>query len=307
MRIISIFILGIVFCLSSCKKENKKTTAKASQGTPVVYVTNYPLYYFANRIGGEVIDLHFPASELIEPAIWKPETDTIVAMQQADFIFINGAYYEKWLMNVSLPENIIVNTGASFEDKLLGNGEVFSHSHGENKTHLHTETAYTTWLDLAFANKQAEAIKNTLSEKYPELEDTFNSNFKTLSNELLELDMEFRSVGSQMQEANIAVLFSHPVYQYFQKAYGIKGESLHWEPYDNIDQDKLQEIVHLTKHQNINTLVWEAAPKTESAITLEKHGIKSVIIAPLSGEPNDGDFLSVMIQNLNTLKGISLP
>ena len=304
MRIIYFFLLSIVLTMSSCKNQTKET---GSRGTPVVYVSNYPLYYFANRIGGEAIDLHFPASELTEPANWKPETDTIAAMQHADFIFINGAFYEKWLMNISLPEDIIVNTGASFEDKLLGNGEVFTHSHSDDKPHSHTVTAYTTWLNLAFANKQAEAINTALSEKYPELKDTFDSNFKILSNELLELDMEFRSIGSQMQEANIALIFSHPVYQYFQKAYGIKGESLDWEPNYIIDQDKLVKIEFLIKNQNFNTLVWEAAPKIETAIILEKYGIKSVIISPLSGEPNDGDFLSVMIQNLNTLKGLSIP
>ncbi|WP_218017743.1 metal ABC transporter substrate-binding protein [Formosa haliotis] len=305
MRLFSalLFIMSISFF--SCKQEKKSEETSTTQHmhTPVVYVTNYPLYYFANRIGGLAIELHFPASELSEPAMWTPETDTIAAMQQADFVFINGATYEKWLMNTSLPDDIIINTGASFENQLLGNGEVFTHSHGDEKAHTHTGTAYTTWLNLEFANAQALAIKNALTEKFPNLETTFNSNFNALSQELLELDQEFKSVGEQMQNP---VIFSHPVYQYFQDAYGIKGKSLHWEPTDVINHDKMHELKHLIENTPVTTLIWEAKPKAESIKTLQDKGIYSAVILPLSGKPSQGDFLSGIKQNLKTLKNLPL-
>ncbi|MBP1838217.1 metal ABC transporter substrate-binding protein [Formosa algae] len=305
MRITPIFLIIFTFTFTSCK-DNKKATATTPEEahTPVVYVSNYPLYYFADRIGGDVIHLHFPASNMTEPANWKPKTDTIAAMQQADFVFINGATYEKWLMNVSLPEDLIVNTGASFEDKLLGNGEIFTHTHGDEEAHSHTETAYTTWLNLQYANAQAEAIKIALSEKFPALASQFNTNFKSLSIDLLQLDQEFKSVGEQMHDA---VLFSHPVYQYFMGAYGIHGQSLHWEPTDTLDHDKLQDLEHLIEKQAVKTLIWEASPQAESIKTLQEMGITSVVIAPLSGTPDTGNFLSIMRANVNTLKHIPLP
>ena len=58
-------------------------------------VVNYPLQYFAERIGGEHINVVFPAPADVDPAYWMPDTPTITAYQQADLILLNGARYAK--------------------------------------------------------------------------------------------------------------------------------------------------------------------------------------------------------------------
>ena len=34
----------------------------------VIYTVNYPLAYFAERIGGDLVAVHFPAPEDVDPA-----------------------------------------------------------------------------------------------------------------------------------------------------------------------------------------------------------------------------------------------
>ena len=71
-----------------------------------VYVVNYPLQYFAERIGGEHINVVFPAPANVDPAYWMPDAPTIAAYQQADLILLNGARYAKWINKVTLPRFI---------------------------------------------------------------------------------------------------------------------------------------------------------------------------------------------------------
>ena len=66
-----------------------------------VYVVNYPLKYFAERIGGDHVEVVFPAPAGIDPVYWIPDIPSIIAYQQADLILINGANYAKWVDKVS--------------------------------------------------------------------------------------------------------------------------------------------------------------------------------------------------------------
>ena len=67
-----------------------------------VYVVNYPLQFFAERIGGEHVNVVFPAPADVDPAYWMPDTPTIAAYQQADLILLNGAGYARWVNKVML-------------------------------------------------------------------------------------------------------------------------------------------------------------------------------------------------------------
>jgi len=288
--------------LSACNTSSEQASSGEEHKKGVVYVSNYPLYYFAQRIGGENIDIHFPTASAGDPAYWKPVADTIAAMQQADLVFLNGATYEQWLMNVSLPNSITVNTSHSFEEHLLESGEVFTHSHGDEGEHEHKGTAFTTWLDLSLAAEQAQAIKGALVKKWPAQESVFEANFQKLLEELMALHEDFQQVSKADPDVHVA--FSHPVYQYFQEAYGVKGESLHWEPGQELDHDMLHELEHLAEDHGIKYMVWEGVPLESSVEKLKAMNIGSVIIAPAGNQPETGDFMTVMESNLDALKEV---
>jgi zinc transport system substrate-binding protein len=60
----------------------------------VIYTTSYPLYHFASVIGGDALEVVFPAPPDVDPAYWKPGVDVLLAYQQADLILLNGAGFE---------------------------------------------------------------------------------------------------------------------------------------------------------------------------------------------------------------------
>ena len=65
-------------------------SATAGDERLTVYVVNYPLQYFAERIAGDQATVVFPAPPDEDPAFWTPDVSTIAGYQQADLILLNG-------------------------------------------------------------------------------------------------------------------------------------------------------------------------------------------------------------------------
>jgi len=98
MRMLKVILITIVYTILSLY-----TCAFAD--TLTVYVVNYPLQYFSERIGGEAVEVHFPVPPDVDPAYWNPDILTIQKYQKADLILINGAGYAKWIRKTSLPQS----------------------------------------------------------------------------------------------------------------------------------------------------------------------------------------------------------
>ncbi len=299
-------ILAFLICLVSCKdkeKESSQEDTKEPEAQPVVYVSNYPLYYFADKIGGEAIDLRFPASKETDPSGWVPGAENIVQMQEADLILLNGATFEKWLNNVTLKDEDMVNTTEDLQDKMLPLGEHFTHSHGEGGEHTHEGTASITWLDLSLAIAQAEKVNEALKKEAPGKSEDFQDNFEKLTNSLSELHKNYQDL--EIDPEKVQLIYSHPVYQYLQNAYGLKGENLHWEPSDGWDKDKKHEIEHLAKKGKKTYLIWEDEPTKAMKEGLEEMGVTSIVVNPLFGQPENLDMQEVLFKNLQSLQKIS--
>ena len=181
-RRFNLFILGMAFMLgqSGCSNTQDASTEKQDltiEGTISVYVVNYPLKYFAERIGGAHVEVHFPAPADEDPAYWMPDAETISKYQQADLILLNGAGYEKWVQSASLPKSKLCNTSAAFAEDYIALEDALTHSHGPEGEHAHGGTAFTTWLDPTLAVKQADAVRASLAELQPENADAFQKNF----------------------------------------------------------------------------------------------------------------------------------
>jgi len=295
----SLILVVTISCKNNTKEEKEATVPESK---PLVYASNYPLFYFAEQIGGEFIDLKFSASEENDPSGWNPNAETIASMQEADLIFLNGATFEKWLMNVSISEEIKVNTSAKFDNDLLPLGEQFTHSHGDGGEHSHEGTASITWLDLSLALEQANAVKEALVKELPSKQEEFTSNFDQLSEKLTALDTGFKELN--IDPDKIQLIYSHPVYQYLQNAYKLEGENLHWEPGDSWDQDRKHEMEHLADSKRKTFLIWEDEPAKETREALTKMGVESIIVEPLFSKSEKMDFIETAENNLANLKKI---
>ena len=266
----------------------------------MVYVVNYPLKYFAERIGGEHIKVSFPAPADVDPAYWNPDVITISAYQQADLIFLNGAGYAKWVEKVSLPGSKLVNTSKKFKDQYIRKEDAVTHSHGPKGDHAHEDVAFTTWIDFELAAKQAQAIAKALVRKKPELKKTFQQNYTALESDLSALDRRIKEIVTKNQMQPLVV--SHPVYDYLAKRYGLNIKSVHWEPDEIPNNEQWMALQAILKSHPAEWMIWESNPNRATVEQLKSLGLSSIVFDPCGKLPDQGDFMTIMRNNIANLK-----
>jgi zinc transport system substrate-binding protein len=260
-----------------------------------VFVVSYPLQYFAERIGGDGIAAVFPAPADQDPAYWSPDPGTVAAYQGADLILLNGAGYAAWVQRSSLPRTRLVDTSGGFPDQLIPLEENVTHSHGPEGAHTHRETAFTTWLDPGLAILQARAVRDAFARARPEREAAFQQGFEALEADLRDLDQRLTTAAEAIGDTPL--LFSHPVYQYLIRRYGLNARSVHWEPDQPPSEAMWRELEDLITTHPAKWMVWEGEPTDSTVKRLEAMGLGSVVYTPCATAPEKGDFLSVMREN----------
>lgn len=302
MRKISLIVVLGLIGMGGCSQKDESSAISSQQDQKaVVFVSNYPLKYFVERVAPWT-DVRSPTDASGDPAYWRPKPDEVSAMQGADLIVLNGASYETWLKNVSLPQTRLVDTSAGVTDQLIPLEGHTTHSHGLEGEHEHSGTAFTLWLDMTLAQAQVQAISTALAARWPDYSTEIERSVASLMNDLQTLDKEMMAIVGAASAR--PVLFSHPVYQYLEKRYGINGKSVHWEPEVLPDEKMWQELSGLIDNHPAEWMIWEGDPVPETVQRLAELGIQSVVFDPCAGKPDQGDFLSIMKKNMAAMQKV---
>ena len=297
-------VIGGLFVLAACDTEpmtGSMPAASTGEFAPgrderlSVYTVNYPLQYFAQRIGGSLVDVRFPAPRGVDPAYWMPGVNIVADYQQADVIILNGAGYAGWLRRVSLPASTQFDTSAAFADRLLEVGDSIAHTHGPTGEHTHDNLAFTVWLNPELATEQATAVRDALARKLPDSVETLDANLAALASDLAALDAELRDAFARLGDRQ--VIYSHPVYQYLDQRYDLGGNSVHWEPDVQPPEDDLNALAEFAG----GVMLWEEEPLPATRARLESIGITPVVFDPSASRPETGDYLAVMSRNIRVL------
>ena len=265
-----------------------------------VYAVNYPLAYFAERIGGSSVNVVLPVPSGIDPAFWEPDASVIAEFQRADLILLNGAGYAKWLKHASLPRRKLVNTSAVFQRDYISVEQTVTHQHGPGGDHSHAGTAFTTWLDFNQARMQAKVILSALKKQRPQQADVFIQNYTSLEKDLVSLDQAFTAIMEQ--DSNKPFIASHPVYQYLARRYNINLKSVMWEPEIMPEQNQWDALQQLLATHGAGWMIWEGQPDKQSVARLDELDINSLVFSPCANTPEEGDFISVMKNNIREIE-----
>jgi zinc transport system substrate-binding protein len=304
MIVLRTLLIGFTLLLIACGGEQQETGGSAAttdSESVLVAASNYPLYYFANRItegvdgAPEIVLPHIDG----DPAFWTPGPEQIQLLQSADVILLNGAGAESWLNLVTLDRRRLVDTSEGLVDRLIPLDDSLQHQHGPEGEHSHQGNAFTIWLDPQLAIAQATAVTNTLIGLAPESEAQFTNNLANLERDLTELDAHLAEAFARLGDR--PVLFSHPVYQYLERRYGINGESLHWEPDEVPSTPDWIALQQLTSSHRATIMLWEDEPLDETGARLGNSGIVAVPFRTAANRPEEGDYLGVMRDNAERL------
>lgn len=290
-----------VLAVAACTQSERPAEAiESGKGLPEVYAVNYPLAYFAERIAGESVTVVFPAPPDVDPAFWSPSAETIADYQQADLVLLNGAGYAAWIQRATLSQSRLVDTSAALADQLIPVDDTVTHSHGPGGDHSHQGAAFTTWLDMEFAAVQARAVFDALVRLRPENESAFRERLSDLEKDLGELDKRLQGVAERIGDRPL--VFSHPVYQYLVRGYGLNGRPVHWEPDELPGNDQWRELSGLLAAHAAAWMIWEDEPLPDTVNRLEGLGIKSLVFRPCGNRPAEGSLVSVILDNVAALE-----
>jgi len=126
------------------------------------------------------------------------------------------------------------------------------------------------------------------------------NNLSALQSRLSDLDRELADTFAAL--GNQPILFSHPVYQYLQRRYGLNGVSLHWEPDTEPGTRAWIELQKILLEHPAVIMLWEAEPLSSTAARLSELGVQSIVFQTASNHPGQGDYFDVLTGNAKRLR-----
>lgn len=273
----------------------------SDDGRLKVMASFYPMYDFAQKVGGDKVEVKDMVPAGTEPHDWEPAATDIRNLEDADVFVYNGADLEHWAEDVlaTLENKDLVVTEASDGVELLdGEGD---HAHGDNGKDPHV------WLDSLRAKKEMENIRDAFCQADPENRDYYEANYEKYAGEFDELDQEFREGLADAKSRDIIV--AHEAFGYLCNAYDLKQLAIEGlTPDSEPDPAKMQEVIEYAKKYDIHTIFFEelASPKVAKTVAKEVDAVTAVLnpIEGLSDEDIQAgeDYFSVMKKNLAALQ-----
>ena len=259
------------------------------------------MYDFAQKVGGDKVEVKDMVPAGTEPHDWEPAATDIRNLEDADVFVYNGADLEHWAEDVLVTlENQDLITAETSDGVELLDGEG-DHAHGDNGKDPHV------WLDPLRAKQEMKNIRDAFGQADPENRDYYEANYEKYAGEFDELDQEFREGLADIKSRDIIV--AHEAFGYLCNAYDLKQLAIEGlTPDSEPDPAKMQEVIEYAKVFDIHTIFFEelASPKVAKTVAKEVDAVTAVLnpIEGLSEEDiQDGeDYFSVMRKNLAALK-----
>jgi zinc transport system substrate-binding protein len=256
----------------------------------------YPLYFFAQEIGGDRAEVFTVTPAGAEPHEYEPTAWDISRIYGSDFLVVNGNGLEPWLQNIqknlSAGKTKIIIVGEGLAVRSFSEEEVID-------PHV--------WLSPRLASEMAEKIKEEFIAQNPEHVAVYEANAEILNGKLGALDEEYSTKLSECSQKSIVT--AHAAFGYLAVEYGlaqvaVTGISPDIEP----SQQELAKIVDFARQYDIRYIFFETlvSPKLAEVLAREV-GAKTLVLNPLEGltleEIRAGkDYFTEMKTNLNNLK-----
>ena len=225
----------------------------------------YPLAEAARQVGGDRVDVIDLTPAGVEPHDLELDTEAVDDVLDADVVVVLGQGFQPAVEDVA----------------------------GDRAVEILTEPTDDThvWLD---PTRMAEIV-----ERVAEAVDGSPDRYL---DELAALDAEFEA-GLADCDRRILVTaheaFGRLADRYDLRQEGVAGVSPDEEP----DPRRLAELAELVESEGITTVFTERLVSPEVAEALAREaGVGTAVLDPLESEPEDGDYLSVMRENLAALR-----
>jgi len=293
MKIKILFVICLLVPLIACCVTQQQPSGKLK-----VVATFYPLYNFAENVGGERVVVTSLIPQGIEPHEFEPSPATIRQLNEADIFIYNGAGMEPWVPQLlkGTDSTKLLSVDTSKRVELIS-----SQDPDKPGTDPHI------WLDPLNAERQVAAIRDAFIQADPADKEYYDKNTAAYISKLSVLDTKFRSLMSTCKKKDI--LIAHATLAYFCKEYGctqiaITGINPEAEP----SPADLVAIIRQAKERNVTAVFFESFinPKSAQLIAEEINGsvvaFNSVHGLTPEEQQRGENYLSLMERNVENIK-----
>lgn len=284
-----IFMIVIATFLAGCQGDTEETSKENDKLS--IYTTVYPLQYFTERIGGDLVNVKSIYPNGADEHSYEPSQKDMINLADSDLFFYIGlglegfvSKAEKALKNenvtlVATAEHITFEEHAedehAHEETTEGHAEETEeehaheetteehaketeeeHAHEEEDGHNHGDVDPHVWLDPIYSISLAEEIKEQLLEKLPNNKEQIEENFAALEEELQQLNEDFTEVTSTAKHKEFLV--SHAAFGYWSERYGLEQISVSGLASTNEPtQKELENIIAEAEEHDLHYIFFE--------------------------------------------------
>lgn len=288
-------LLLVALLGTGCGGGNDEPAADAQERLDVT-VGFYPYEFVAQRVGGDDVSVTNLTQPGGEPHDLELSPRQVAALQETDLVLYSQGFQpavDEAVEQSASDRAFDVLTAVELRE---AEGEEEGEEHAEEGADPHV------WLDPVRLSTIAGAVADRLGELSPERAGDFERRALELTAELKELDGELQQGLTGC--ARTQLVTSHDAFGYLADAYGLEQVPLSGlSPEDEASPKRLAEVARYAKEQGVTTIFFEelVSPKVAESLAREV-GATATALNPLEGPPTEGDYLTEMRVNLETLR-----
>lgn len=275
-------VVAIIFIFFGFFYRSSRNNQSAGLSQPLSVVTSfYPLAYFAQQVGGDLIRVTSITPAGAEPHDYEPTPQDIVTVHKANVFIYNGGGVDAWAERVqteleqsgvqvlSMQQHIALMSGFS-EDQT-----------GDSSTS--TASDPHIWLDPVLAAQEVELIRVVLTKADPVHADAYQNNATSYTNHLHELDTHFTQGLAQCERREIVV--THNAFRYLSRRYHLNSYAIAGlSPEDEPSAQHIAELISLVRQRDIKYIFFESLVNPRLAETIAREtGAVTAVLNPIEG------------------------
>ncbi|MES2153772.1 MAG: zinc ABC transporter substrate-binding protein [bacterium] len=267
----------------------------ASEPTPDVMATFYPLAFLAQQIGGGNVTVGSIVKDGVEPHDYEPTPADVNAITDARLVVLQGAGFESWIGNVHMHASVRATAGLDLRE----NPSEDERASLPNDPH--------TWMDPPMYARMARNVEDAMVQVFPEKAAGLHARAAALVARIDALDGEFRS-GLAHCSKN-AIITGHAAFGYMARDYGFEQIAISGlDPESEPDSATINHVIDEARARNITVIFFEdqVNPALVNTIANEVHA-ETRILSPIEAIPAGklaagADYITVQHENLANLR-----
>lgn len=265
--------------------------AGTQDGRLAVTAAFYPYALLAERVGGDDVEVNSLTRPGAEPHELELTPQQVALLGRSDLV----VYAEDFQPAV---DEAVEQQAA---DAAFDVNAVTAATDGEREPEEDRLDPHV-WLDPVRYAEIGRALAARLGELDPARAPAYEQRAQELADALLELDGELAQGLTSCERREIVT--SHDAFGYLADRYDLEqiavtGITPEAEPTPR----RLADVARLARERGVTTVFFEELVSARPAESLAREvGAKAVVLSPLEGPPEQGDYFTAMRANLQTLR-----